>query len=47
MSIPHVTLWQVSALCMLQAPPQQVMGGAPMMGVPQQGMYPPPQARIS
>jgi hypothetical protein len=28
---------------MLQAPPQQIMGGAPAMGMPQQGMYPPPQ----
>ena len=30
--------------CALQAPPQQIMGGAPAMGMPQQGMYPPPQA---
>jgi len=27
----------------VQAPPQQIMGGAPPMGAPQQGNYPPPQ----
>jgi hypothetical protein len=43
----HAICRKCHPLDMLQAPPQQVMGGAPAMGMPQQGMYPPPQVCTS
>ena len=32
----------IEALHLSQAPPQQIMGGAPNVGIPQQGNFPPP-----